>query len=193
MQRAPKKTVLTLAAGLLAGLLLSSVAPRALRAPWRQDPAGKPVEEHQLLKKLAGSFENWIELKLSPDAEPFGLPGTTEAELILGGRFLLMRSVIGEGPEAIEQVSILGYDRALKAYTSISMDTTSTSMIYVVGKLDEEGHLLLASPTGLLDVDIRWDERGRVENRIHLPRGSEGETFQYARTVMTPRSKGRKK
>ena len=183
MKPATRKTLLPLAAGLLGGLLLSSAWATA-RAP--QDPMAQPSKEHGLLKEMAGKFDVVAELRISPDqAVPWPVTGTSDARVILGGRFLLTRSIMGSGPDATESLNIMGYDRLQGMYTLISMDTKGTQMNYFSGRRGKDGVIALNDPTQTVSVVMDWDDEDRMEQTIYVPSGKGKETFPFARSVMT--------
>jgi len=186
MKPATRKTLLPLAAGLLGGLLLSSAWATATEP---QDPMDGPGKEHGLLKEMAGKFDVVTELRFTPDADPFPIAGTSDSKVILGGRFLLTRSVTGSGPDATESLNIMGYDRLQGMYTLISMDTKGTQMNYFSGRRGRDGSIALSDLTRTVSVVMDWDDEDRMEQTIYLPSGKGKETFPFARSVMTEKPK----
>ena len=180
-----------LAIGLIAGLLLS------FAVPGRLDPQGSLSQlgpEHQLLAKMAGSFE--LDLTLWPatrgdrplpgrePSEPMRVDGKSEQSLILGGRFLLSHFFTGPSRAQTEGYSIMGFDRKSKKYTLVSLDTNGTAMNYYEGAPSEEdGPLVLTDSHGLTQLTLKLNEDGSIQNSLDL---LVGDQFQVFTLISTP-------
>ncbi len=100
---------------------------------------GKPGPEHARLARMAGTFDVENKIWPTPGAEPETAHGTMESEMVLGGRFLLLRSTIEGGMFAAEGLTIIGFDRRHEEYTLIGMDTTGTYWVAGQGPADADG------------------------------------------------------
>jgi hypothetical protein len=99
-----------------------------------------PGPEHAALAKHVGAWKTYYEHKMGPDAPWTSSVGTTNAKMILGGRFLYEDVTINiPDMPPMYGVQILGYDNLTKEYESHWMDTMSTWMIHSRGKADAEG------------------------------------------------------
>ncbi len=97
-----------------------------------------PGPEHELFKGLVGSYTLEGNIWMAPGATPMTISGTTESELILGGRFLKTTSVSGEGQMRTESFGLLGFDRRFGHYTSVGFDTWGTYYVTAAGKINDE-------------------------------------------------------
>jgi hypothetical protein len=93
----------------------------------------KPGEEHELLESLVGTWNLKFRLWPQPGTEPMTTYGTSVNEMILGGRFLLSKSVSGEGQMETEAMSIMGFDRRHRHYTYAGYDTWGTYYVAAAG------------------------------------------------------------
>ncbi|MBN1447974.1 MAG: DUF1579 family protein [Bacteroidetes bacterium] len=96
-----------------------------------------PGPEHEILKKMVGSWNLKISFWQMPGADPVTTEGTSENRLILGGRFLQMESQSGEGETYMETLNILGFDRRHEKYTTVGFDTWGTYYVTATGDYDE--------------------------------------------------------
>lgn len=186
MKLVPAATLLPLAAGLVGGLLLSSAWGAAGTAP-PQDERAQPGEQHEVLAEMAGSYDVRVELTPAPGVPAMVLPGSSEVELVLGGRFLLSRSVTGEGPGATETVNIMGFDRSQGIYTMINMDSNSTAMTYYTGSRDADGVLTFKDLARKITLRMERKEEGGMEQTAHVSLGQGQEPFLLGRFVSTPK------
>ncbi len=107
-----------------------------------------PGPEHEVLKTMVGSWKTASKAWMGP-GEPLTSEGTADGELIMGGRFLVLRShgtMMGKPYEGME---LLGYDRMANQYTAIWIDDVGTA-IYPMG----DGAYDKASKT--LTLNAEW-------------------------------------
>jgi hypothetical protein len=128
------RRTLTFSAALLAALAAASLASRAA-AP--QNPfAVTPGKEHELLSKLAGSWNAKFKLTM-PGAPPMESKSTEVGEM-LGGLWLISRyedpNMMGE---RFSGVQLLGYDPAKKKYVSAWVDSQTAELSTQEGTWDE--------------------------------------------------------
>ena len=79
---------------------------------------GQPGPEHAFLKKLTGSWNLHISYWMSPNTEPMVLTSSGENKMILGGRFLELTSRGEFMGQTMETITMMGFDRRSKQYTS---------------------------------------------------------------------------
>lgn len=104
-----------------------------------------PGPEHEVLQRLAGSWDLTVRIWPSPGAAPIESVGTGEARLILGDRFLEWRSSSSDGPLSSEGLTILGFDRRHGRYTQVSYDTWATYYVSAAGGWNDQGDALVLS------------------------------------------------
>jgi len=102
--------------------------------------SASPGPEHERLAAMEGTWDIEITMWPQRDAEPMTMNGTVEAEMILGGRFLVQTSDIGDTDAAGEMMSILGFDRRSGEYTLIGLDTSGTYWVTARGQANETGN-----------------------------------------------------
>ena len=106
-----------------------------------------PDENHEFLKKFAGTWEVESKMWIKPGTEPSVTKLSSEGKMILGGRYLysvFKGTMMGQPFKGIQ---IVGYDKFEKKYRSFWIDTTSTPFFLTSGNLDESGKVL--TETGL--------------------------------------------
>lgn len=110
----------------------------------------QPGPEHQMLAKLAGKWNMTVTLWPAPGADPMVFSGTGQNEMILGGRFLQMSSLSGEGEMMTETLHLIGFDRRHNEFISAGFDTWGTYFVTARGPQDKETGRIVMSGT---DVD----------------------------------------
>lgn len=119
-----------------------------------------PGPEHAWLDERAGQATLQMRLWPAKGAEPIVGEGTSEAQLILGGRFLEIRGrtkIMGMESETLQ---VLGFDRRSGEYTLVAFDSMGTYSISARGRRDEEsGNLVLRGEDydGLARVTQRYE------------------------------------
>lgn len=101
----------------------------------------KPGPEHDFFKQFEGEWDMSVKMWMPGQAE-MSSQGTSTQKLILGGRFLEFHATSGTGAMAWESITILGFDRRHKKYTSVGFDTWGTYYVTAEGSYDEEKKLL---------------------------------------------------
>jgi len=104
-----------------------------------------PGPHHAHLKQLEGTWDTNVKMWMQPGAPPEVSTGTSEAKLILGGRYVLatFKGTYMEKP--FEGLSITGYDNAKKEYVSLWIDTMGTGFMLSTGKCDQDGKVFTAN------------------------------------------------
>jgi hypothetical protein len=101
-----------------------------------------PDENHEFLKKFVGTWEVESKMWIKPGTEPSISNLTSEAKMILGGRYLysvFKGTMMGQPFKGIQ---IVGYDKFEKKYRTFWIDNSSTPFFLTSGSLDETGKVL---------------------------------------------------
>ncbi len=113
-----------------------------------QDPmqawmeAGTPGLAHEILAMSEGEWDAVNRVWMAPGAEPMESPASATMELIMDGRFVKTSyegSIMGT---PFTGMGLMGYDNTRKLFTSLWIDSMSTSMSTAYGSLDETGTIL---------------------------------------------------
>jgi len=155
---------------------------------------GQPGPEHARFEQMVGTWDMEMTMWPQPGAEAVVVNGVVEAELILGGRYLVQTTVIPDGFFAGESISILGFDRRSEEYTLIGLDTIGTYWVSAQGPSTSENEAVLSGEdfdpifggTQEYDFVLRWEEDGTFVSQIIFKdawhtRG--GEPFKMVETV----------
>ncbi|MBI3451219.1 MAG: DUF1579 domain-containing protein [Acidobacteria bacterium] len=142
---------------------------------------GTPGAQHEALKKFAGSWKAACKMWMGP-GDPQTSEGTSENDVVLGGRFLResFKGTFMGGP--FEGMGFLGYDNLKKKYVSTWIDSLGTMIQDATGQMDKDGKVLTLhgtftdpltkkqSPTREVtkfvdDKSIVWEMYGTNENK----------------------------
>lgn len=75
---------------------------------------------------------------MAPGSEPMTTGGDASIEQVLGGRFMQFKAS-GESPWGkTESISMMGFDRRHKKYTTVGFDTMGTYFVTAEGEYDAE-------------------------------------------------------
>lgn len=100
--------------------------------------AGSPVEAHEALKPLAGTFKGEYTVYIGPGMD-MTMKTDSSAEWILGDRFVQGMNRPAEGEELpFESQFTFGYDKRISKYFVFGIDSTDTYSIFAEGDYDEE-------------------------------------------------------
>ena len=97
---------------------------------------GSLAPEHALLQKLAGNWDLAIKMRFGPNEAWQEMPGTIEAESVLGGRFVLQRYRSSMMGQPFEGIGMLGYDKLKQRFTTSWMDVSSTCVASSEGQAE---------------------------------------------------------
>ena len=106
-----------------------------------------PNENHVFLANFAGDWDVVTNAWMGPGATPTTGQGTYTAEMILGGRFVMMHyngTIFGQ---PFEGYQVIGYDNIKKKYETFWIDNSSTSFYLTEGVRDQGGATI--ADTGL--------------------------------------------
>jgi len=106
-----------------------------------------PNENHAFLKSFAGQWDVTSTAWMQPGAPPSMSTSTGTAEVILGGRYLMMKYQGVMFGQPFEGIQIMGYDNTQKKYNTFWIDNTSTSFYLTTGTRDAAGNTF--NDTGL--------------------------------------------
>jgi len=102
----------------------------------------QPGEPHKKLQAMAGSWNFTTRWWQDPSAAPTESKGTSEAQTILGGRFV-QESVTGEMQGSpFHGIGITGYDNFKQKYVTMWMDEMSTTVMISYGTPDVSGKVI---------------------------------------------------
>jgi hypothetical protein len=101
-----------------------------------------PDENHEFLKKFAGTWEVESKMWIKPGTEPSVSNLTSEGKMILGGRYLYFVFKGTMMGQPFKGIQIVGYDKFEKKYRTFWIDNTSTPFFLSSGNLDESGKVL---------------------------------------------------
>ncbi|MBI3409660.1 MAG: DUF1579 domain-containing protein [Planctomycetes bacterium] len=136
------KTRLLLSAAIVLCLLAWGAVPR-LGAGDKKDfkdfmEMGKPGQEHKILQSLTGTFDTKVKFWMDPKGQPNESTGVMKRQLIMGGRFLQEMYEGKINDMKFFGLGLLGYDTQKKKYTSVWVDSMSTSMMNTTGAYDAD-------------------------------------------------------
>lgn len=130
--------VVALLAAFAAPLAAQEFTPEQQKAMDAYMKLMAPGENHEFLKNLAGEWRVTTTIWMSPGAPPDVSEGTITGELVLGGRFVMLRmkgTMFGQPYEGIE---ILGYDTVQRKYVTLWIDNTSTMFYELSGDREKD-------------------------------------------------------
>jgi len=96
-----------------------------------------PGDQHKSMAKCIGTWKTHSKYWMSPGGEAAETDGTTTGEMIMGGRYLVMKHSSTMMGMPFEGMSLDGYDNATKMYNSVWVDNMGTGIMFMTGKWDE--------------------------------------------------------
>lgn len=93
-------------------------------------------ENHAYLAKFAGEWEVATTAWMQPGAPPQTSKGSSESEMILGGRFLKMHFKGAMFGQPFEGIQVVGYDNMKNKIITFWIDSTSTAFFLTEGTID---------------------------------------------------------
>ena len=123
-----------------------------------------PSDAHKVLEPLAGKWTYTAKFWMDPSGKPEETTGSSENELIYGGRFL-KQTVKGTWMgEPFEGAGYTGYDNIRQQYESIWMDSMSTSMMTSTGAYDAATKTLTQS--GSCSCPLTGEKNRQVRSEL---------------------------
>lgn len=107
---------------------------QAMMAAWQA--YASPSDNHKVLDPLTGTWSHVVKSWMMPDSQPEISKGTTEAQWVMGGRYL--RSVVNGMAmgQPFEGMAITGFDNGKQAYQTLWLDNMGTGMMIGEGTYD---------------------------------------------------------
>ncbi len=103
------------------------------------------TQKHSYLKYFAGNWDVTTTGWMMPGGPASKSQGTIQGELILGGRFLVLKFLGTMFNQPFEGVQILGFDNLQQKYVTFWIDNTSTAFFLLAGMRDEANQTLADS------------------------------------------------
>ena len=101
--------------------------------------ANAPGEQHALLKRMAGTFDGEVIMKMSAEAPEMKSKGREVNTMILNGRFLKTDYTGDMMGMAFNGMQLNGYDNFKKKYVSVWVDSMNTGAMTAEGTADASG------------------------------------------------------
>ncbi len=101
-----------------------------------------PGKAHQMLAEGVGSWKVHTKMWMDPSAAPMESDGTSQAEMILGGRYLQSTFSGTMMGMPFEGISITGFDNAKKEFFNTWIDNMGTGLAYATGKYNEAANAI---------------------------------------------------
>jgi hypothetical protein len=86
-----------------------------------------PGPEHAVLASMAGKWKTVSKSWMGP-GEPFVSEGTAEGEMVMGGRYLILKSSGVMMGQPFEGMELMGYDRKTKEFVAYWVDNMGTAI-----------------------------------------------------------------
>jgi len=137
--------------GILAHTAVSQDKPEKAAAPaGGPDPKmmaemmkmNAPGEQHALLKRMAGTFEGEVAIKMAADAPEMKTKGRETSEMILGGRFLKTDYSGDMMGMPFKGMQLQGYDTFKKKFVSVWADSMNNGVMTAEGTADAAGKVI---------------------------------------------------
>ena len=107
--------------------------------------AAQPGEEHKKLAEMAGDWDANVTMYEGP--APTKSAGKMHAEVIMGGRYLMMKfegnmAMPGAGSMQFHGMGISGYDNGKKMYVNTWIDDMGTGILIAEGTASPDGKVI---------------------------------------------------
>jgi Protein of unknown function (DUF1579) len=96
-----------------------------------------PGEMHEMLATAAGEWDTKSTYWMNPGDDPVVSEGTTNVEMILGGRYQKSTTTSEMMGMPFEGISITAFDNATKEFNNVWIDNMGTGVMTSKGKYDE--------------------------------------------------------
>jgi hypothetical protein len=153
---------------ILSFVLLLAVSASPLVAQSSGDPSALvpegPGPEHAILAELSGAWTSSVTFSFLPGGPVTG-PGSTNNQMILGGRFIQMNGVSELLGTRAGTMQIVGFDNRSRRYTLFGIDELGTYSITAEGALDSASGTI-----DLLGADTDPKSGHTMEFRIRISR-----------------------
>lgn len=120
-----------------------------------------PGDAHKVLEPLAGKWTYTLKFWMSPDAPAEESTGTSQDDLIYGGRFLMQVVKGTMMGKPFEGLGFTGYDNIKKEYVSIWLDGMATGIMTSSGQYDAATKTLTETGANSCPLTGEKDRKGR--------------------------------
>lgn len=124
-----------------------AMTPEQKAAMEKMQKAATPGAPHKILAQLEGKWKAEVKSWQDPKAPPTVSEGTSEAKMILGGRFLQEFFKGSFMDEPFEGIGLTGYDNVLKKFQGVWVDSMGTTMMTSEGTMDPSGKVMTCTMT----------------------------------------------
>ena len=107
---------------------------QAMMAKWKE--ASTPAEGHKVLEPLIGTWDATTKWWKDANGQPEESKGTSNAEWILGGRFIQQKYSGTSMGQPFDGIGVTGYDNLAKKYQTSWIDNMGTGMMTGSGTYD---------------------------------------------------------
>lgn len=159
-----------LAAGAFAAMAADKPAASAaapsqaeMMKAWMAQATPGPV--HKALEAAVGSWDVKTKMWMAPGAPPVESAGTSENQMILGGRFLEQRYSGTMMGQPFSGIGVTGYDNYKKRVVATWIDSASTSIMEMEGTADKTGKVITC--TGTMN-DVVAKKPMKVKSRVTI-------------------------
>ncbi len=193
-------TLRLLSIALFGALLVSTGTAEETKAfdPSTADPAvlekvmrefAKLAPEHELFKRMEGSWATEATNFYPDPAKPTVTKGTAEYKLLMGGRYLAQQFKGVFDGEPYEGFGISAYDKVHKKYVGVWIDNTGTGLMHSEGSFDPATKTMTEtasadSPMGKMQMKMVTkhfdDDRFIFTMFMKLPDGKEMKNMEIA-------------
>ncbi len=153
-----------------------------------------PGEEHAMLGEYEGKWKSEV-TSFIPGMGESTSTANGEARLILGGRFLEIKSTGEYMGQMVESISILGFDKRFKKFTLDGYDTMGTYGTHSEGEYDKGKNIITYKgknyePLMKAYIDYTFKfyltskDEFSYELFFHMPDGSDMKLFEVKNTRM---------
>lgn len=152
-----------------------------------------PGDMHKMLATHAGKWNVKTTFWMAPGGEPTVSEGTSENEMIMGGRYMVSKYKGNMMGMPFEGMAIEAYDNAVKKFMSTWIDNMGTGIMYMTGTWDEAakqitytGKTVEPVTGGWIDIRevLRFNADGTTTMEMYGP-GADGKEFKTMEITYT--------
>ncbi len=155
---------------------------------WEEKAA--PVEQHELLAKMVGTWDATLTMWMDPAAPPTTSTGVSTFSMMFGGRYLIHDYEGTAFGKVFKGRGITGYDKFRREFIDLWYDDMSTGILISRGVLDSTGTMIcyngkMDDPmAGLKDMPCRSDfttvdaDTRKIEMYVTGPDSTEMKTME---------------
>ena len=118
-----------------------------------------PNENHAFLKNFVGEWNVSTTAWMQPGAPPATSSSTSKAELVLGGRYVMIKYEGLMFGQPFEGIQIVGYDNQQQKYVSFWIDNMSTAFYLTTGTRE--------ATTNTMDDTGVWPDPMGGSSKVH--------------------------